>query len=150
MSIVYIASDHRGFNLKEKIKEFLENLEYRVVDLGNQKYEADDDYTDFAINLGEKVVRENSKGILICGSGAGVCIAANKVKGTRASICMNVKQTRESREDDDLNILCLSADLVSEKDNEEIVKTFLETKFSSDKKHIRRIIKIKDYESKKC
>lgn len=150
MSIVYIASDHRGFSLKEKIKEYLENLEYRVIDLGNQKYEKDDDYTDFAIILGEKIVLENTKGILICGSGAGVCIAANKVRGTRASICMNIKQARESREDDDLNILCLSADLVSEEDNKEIAKTFLQTKFSSDEKHIRRIIKIKDYESKKC
>lgn len=150
MSVVYIAADHRGFNLKEKLKEFLNREEYKVVDLGNQKYDIEDDYTDFAIALGEKIVEEKAKGILICGSGVGVCVAVNKINGARGGLCMNEKQARLSREDDDINVLCLSADLNSLEENEKIVKTFLETKFSSSEKHIRRIVKIREYESKKC
>lgn len=150
MSSVYIASDHRGFDLKKKIKEFLEKEEYRVVDLGNEKYDISDDYTDFAIKLGEKIVNEKAKGILICGSGVGVCVAANKIKGVRGGLCMNEKQARLSREDDDINVLCLSSDLNSLEENEKIVKTFLETKFSSSENHFRRIIKIKEYETKQC
>lgn len=150
MSVVYIAADHRGFNLKEKIKTLGETLEINFIDLGNKNYEIDDDYTDFAISLAEKTVREKTKGILICGSGIGVCVAANKIKEARAGLCTTDKQARLAREDDDINILCLSADLVSEEENEKIIKAFLETTFSSTETHIRRIFKIKEYETKEC
>lgn len=150
MSPVYIASDHRGFDLKKKIKEFLNREEYKIIDLGNQKYDTDDDYTDFAIKLGEKTAKEKAKGILICGSGVGVCVSVNKIKGVRGGLCMSEKQARLARTDDDINVLCLSADLNSLEENEKIAKAFLETKFSSSENHFRRIIKIKEYETKQC
>ncbi|HPT66024.1 MAG TPA: RpiB/LacA/LacB family sugar-phosphate isomerase [Candidatus Woesebacteria bacterium] len=149
MSLIYVASDHRGFNFKEKVVEFLRELDYEVKDLGVKTYDEDDDYNEISIELAEKVVRENTKGILLCGSGVGVSIAANKVLGARAALCTIPKQARLAREDSNANVLCLAADLISEEDNLEIVKTFLETVFASEERFIRRINKIKEYEKLK-
>jgi ribose 5-phosphate isomerase B len=149
MSLIYVGSDHRGFELKKKILEFLRGLGYQMKDLGAKIYDKDDDYTEISIELGEKVVKENTKGILLCGSGVGVCVSANKVDGIRAALCTSEKQARLAREDDDVNILCLSTDLISEEINLEIIKTFLETVFSSEERFIRRINKIKEYERTK-
>ncbi len=149
MSFVYIGADHRGFNLKKIIIGFLRDLDYKVTDLGAKNYSQDDDYTDIAIKLAEKVVKDTSKGILICASGIGVTIASNKVNGARAALCMSEKQARLAIEDDDANILCLSAELVSEEINLEIIKIFLETVFSSEERFIERINKIKKYEKTK-
>ncbi len=150
MGIIYVGSDHRGYQTKETLIEALRALNYDVTDLGNSSYDPDDDYADIGIELAEKVVSTNgNKGILICGSGVGVCIAANKVVGARAALCVSEKQARLAREDDDANILCLSADLINIDDNINIAKTFLETIFSSSEKHIRRIQKINKYETTK-
>ncbi|MDD4135620.1 MAG: RpiB/LacA/LacB family sugar-phosphate isomerase [Candidatus Shapirobacteria bacterium] len=149
MSVIYVGADHRGLNFKNKVVEFLRDQEYKVKDLGPIKYDQDDDYSDMAIKLAEKVVRENTKGILICGSGVGVCISANKVDEARAALATSEKQARLSRTDDDANILCLSADLVDEETNFKIIETFLETVFASEEKYIRRINKIKKYEKAK-
>ncbi|MDD4785163.1 MAG: RpiB/LacA/LacB family sugar-phosphate isomerase [Candidatus Shapirobacteria bacterium] len=149
MSLIYVGSDHRGFHLKNKLVESLRELNYEVKDLGVKVYDKDDDYNEISVELAEKVVRENTKGILFCGSGVGVNIAANKVLGARAAICTMEKQARLAREDSDINILCLASDLVSEEDNLEITKTFLETIFSSEERFIRRINKIKEYERTK-
>jgi len=146
MSVIYIGSDHRGLSLKNKIVDFLRNQEYKIKDLGPLKYDQDDDYSDMAIKLAEKVVSETTKGILICGSGVGICISANKVNGARAALCTSEKQARLARTDDDANILCLSADLVDEEINFKIIETFLETVFASEERFIRRINKIKKYE----
>jgi len=148
MNVVYLGADHKGYRLKNIIREWMNAAGLNCTDLGNKEYNVDDDYTDIAILLAEKIVSERTKGILICGSGVGVCVAANKVKGVRAALVTNEKQARLSREDDDANILCLSADTVSDEVNVDIVKIFLETTFSSDEKHIRRINKIKEYENK--
>jgi len=147
MSIVYLGADHRGFRLKEEIKKWFKEWGYEFSDLGNKVYEKDDDYTDVAIKVAEKVVTEKAKGVVICRTGVGVCIAANKVKGIRAALCTSEKQAELARVDDDVNILCLSADNVDEEENRKIVRVFLETLFSSEEKHIRRIDKIKIYES---
>jgi ribose 5-phosphate isomerase B len=149
MRQVFLGADHRGYQLKEKIKRELREMEWSVIDLGNQKYDVEDDYADVSIELAEKVVQNKALGILICGSGIGVCIAANKVIGARAATVLNKQQARKAREDDDANILCLSADWVDEKLNLKIVKEFLETVFSSEERHIRRILKIKKYETTK-
>lgn len=146
MSIVFIGADHRGFKLKEEIKEKLKEWGYIVRDMGNKNYDTDDDYSEIAIKLAEKVAFEGAKGILICGSGVGVSIAANKVDGIRAGLCLKERQVRQAGEDDNINVLCLSADLVDEETNIELVKIFLETLFSGEERHIRRINKIKDYE----
>ncbi|MFA5750158.1 MAG: RpiB/LacA/LacB family sugar-phosphate isomerase [Candidatus Shapirobacteria bacterium] len=147
MRQVYLGADHRGYHLKEEIKEELRDLGWAVTDLGNKKYDIEDDYTDIAIELAEKVVQDKSLGILICGSGVGVCIAANKVRGIRAATCLNKQQSRKAKEDDDVNILCLSADWVDKRLNLKIVKEFLEAVFSSEERHIERILKIKKYET---
>lgn len=149
MSVIYVGADHRGLNFKNKVVEFLRDQEYKIKDLGPVRYDQDDDYSDMAIKLAEKVVSENTKGILICGSGVGVCISANKVDGARAALATSEKQARLARTDDDVNILCLSADLVDEETNFKIIETFLETVFASEEKFIRRINKIKKYEKAK-
>ena len=149
MSLIYVGSDHRGFNLKKKVVEFLREVDYEVEDLGAKIYDKDDDYNEISVELAEKVARENTRGILLCGSGVGVSIAANKVFGVRAALCTSEKQARLAREDSDANILCLSTDLVNEEENLEIIKTFLETVFSSEERFIRRINKIKEYERTK-
>jgi ribose 5-phosphate isomerase B len=147
--MIYVAADHRGFRLKEELKKWLETELYEFRDLGASDYNRDDDYPEIAIKIGETVVKENAGGILICGSGAGASIAANKVNGIRAGLCTSVKQATAAKSDDNINLLCLSADWVSEEDNQKISETFLKTPFSSDERHIRRINQIKDYESKK-
>lgn len=150
MELVYIGADHRGYQLKESIKNWLSNEGYVVNDTGNSEYNKDDDYPDFAIGLGEVVARNGGKGILICGSGVGMVAAANKVKGIRAGLCSSSREAYNGRNDDDMNVLCLSANLVDEATNQEIVRIFLETPFGSEERYIRRINKIRDYESKNC
>lgn len=145
--MIYIGADHRGYRLKEEIKKWLESQQYEYRDLGAKAYDKEDDYPDISIKLAEQVAIEGAKGILICGSGAGASIAANKVKGIRAGLCTMEKQVKVSRNDDDINVLCLSADSVSVDDNLKIVSVFLATMFSSEERHIRRINKIKTYET---
>jgi ribose 5-phosphate isomerase B len=145
--MIYIGADHRGFRLKEEIKKWLENQQYEYRDLGAKEYEKEDDFTDISIKLAETVATEGARGILICGSGAGTSIAADKVKGIRAGLCTSEKQVKAARNDDDINVLCISADLVSVEDNIKIVSVFLATMFSSEERYIRRINKIKTYES---
>ena len=147
MGIVYVGADHRGYQLKKEMIAALRELGYQVEDCGTHDYNPEDDFTDMAVETAEKVVREKGKGILICGSGIGVTIAANKVKGVRAGLCMNEKQAQLSRSDDDINILCLSAELNDEETNMAIARIFLETVFSSEERFVRRITKIKKYES---
>lgn len=146
MKMVYLGADHRGFELKNKIVLELREKGWTVTDLTPKK-DLDDDYTDISIKLGEKIVLEKALGILMCGSGAGVTVAVNKVKGVRAALAMTKKQARKVREDDDINVLCLAADFVNDEDNIEIVKDFLETTFMAEERFIRRINKIKKYEN---
>ena len=146
MRQVYIGADHGGFGLKDKLIEELREDGISVTDLST-KYDPVDDYPDIAFELGEKVVLENALGILICRSGAGVCVAANKVKGIRAAMAVNLKQARKSREDDDINVLCLSADYIDDEENIKITKEFLKAVFMAEERFIRRINKIKKYET---
>jgi ribose 5-phosphate isomerase B len=146
MREVYVGADHGGFILKDKIVKLLRKEEWAVTDLTNN-YDPEDDYPDIGFTVGEKVAREKAFGILICRSGAGVCIAANKVKGIRAVMAINKRQSRKSREDDDVNVLCLSADYVSDEENIEIVEEFLKAVFASEERFIRRIKKIEKYET---
>ena len=145
--MIYIGADHRGWRLKEEINKWLEANHYEFRDLGAKKYDKDDDYPDVAIKLSETVAIEGARGILVCGSGAGASVAANKVKGAMAGLCTSEKQAKAARNDDNINVLCLSADSVSVEDNLKIVSVFLATMFSSEERHIRRINKIKTYEA---
>lgn len=145
--MVYIGSDHRGFVLKEKLKLLLTEWGYDYEDIGPFEYNKDDDYPDFAKLVGEKVAGDlGSKGILICGSGVGVAMAANKIKGVRAGTMFDAEQVKASVADEDTNVIALSNDYSSEEKNIEIVKAFLESKFSGEERHVRRVNKIKDLE----
>ena len=146
MRQVYIGADHGGFKLKDKIISKLRDDEWQIIDLSG-KYDPEDDYPEIAFKLAEKVVSENALGILICRSAAGVTVAANKVKGSRAAMAVNARQARKSREDDDINIICLSADYVDDDENIEITKGFLEAIFMADERFIRRLQEIKKYEN---
>lgn len=143
---VYLGADHRGFELKEKLCEFLKNEGYAVFDLGNNQYEKTDDYPDFAKLVAEEVAADpaEDRGILICGSGVGVCVAANKFKGIIAATLINPKHAAMVRNDENANIACLSADFVDFETAKEIVKTFLKTEFSIEERHQRRVSKIEN------
>lgn len=145
---IYIGSDHRGFKLKESIKTFLASQNYEVVDLGNDRYDENDDYPDFAAAVAKKVAEnsEENRGILLCGSGVGVDIVANKFKGVRSALIFNPKQARLSRNDDNANVLSLAADFLSEDDAQRIINVWLKTPFSGEEKYSRRLQKIRDIE----
>lgn len=144
---VYIASDHGGYKLKEILKKYLLSQGYEVVDLGNSQYDPVDDYPDFVLPLAEMVVKEKSLGIVLGRSGNGEAISANKVKGVRAALCLNEKMAKKAREDNDANILSLGADFIEEEQARKVVDVFLETSFSNEKRHKRRVEKITSYEA---
>lgn len=150
---VYIGADHRGFTLKERLKPWLATRGYKVVDCGNAVYDKRDDYPDFSFAVAGSITEEGSEtvagslpramGIVICGSGMGVTIAANKIRGARCSTGISVEEVKRGREDDDLNILAISADYTSENQVEDMIEVFLATPFTGDARHVRRLEKIK-------
>src|SRR3989344_4427691 len=142
--MIYLGTDHRGFQLKEKIKQWLSEWGYQYEDMGALEYNKEDDYPDFAKAVAEKVASDqNRKGILICGSGVGVVIVANKIKGVRAGTAINASQMKDSVSDEDTNVLGISADYLSEQ-AQEIIKTFLETKSPGEESHTRQKKKKKE------
>lgn len=146
---VYIASDHGGYELKEALERYLVELGHEVEDMGAHGLDPDDDYPDFVIPAAEGVARNpGSVGIVLGRSGNGEQIAANKVKGVRATLCLNPEMARKAREHNDANILSLGADYVDMETAKEIVALFLETPFSGEERHKRRIRKITAYEAK--
>ncbi len=156
--MIYIGSDHRGYKLKEALKVYLQELGYDFEDSGAKELIPDDDYPDYALVVAKKVARlaqaraeraenpDENRGILICGSGVGVDIVANKIRNIRSALCFDVKQAQMSRSDDNANILSLPADYISEDLAKEIMKIWLETPFSGLERHARRINKIKEIE----
>lgn len=146
--MIYIGADHRGFKLKEALKIYLKELNFDFEDLGALSLILDDDYPDYAISVAKKVSQDTEKnhGILICGSGVGVDIAANKFKGIRSALLFSAEQARMSRNDDDTNVLSFAADFVDENTAKEILKIWLETPFSYLERHARRLEKIKSIE----
>ena len=141
---IAIATDHTGKNVKNEIINFL-NDEYNVIDLSKDNYDTDD-YPDYAFKVGEYVKNnKDTLGILLCGTGIGMSIAANKVKGIRCALVSNINEAKLSKEHNNANIIAMSAkqdiNLIKE-----CIKTFLTTEFSNEERHIRRINKIKEYE----
>jgi ribose 5-phosphate isomerase B len=149
--IIYIGADHRGFYLKESIKQGIKNDGYEIVDLGNSESTPDDDYPDFAGAVAEKVAGagEEVRGIVICGSGFGVDIVANKFSGVRSALAMSAEHIRAGRNDDDVNVLSLAADLIKPEQALEIVRTFLSTPFQKEDRYSRRLGKISKIEESK-
>jgi len=145
---IAIASDHAGYKVKEMIKQFFKQSGYDFTDFGTGN-EDSVDYPDFAFKAAGAVASgESKRGILICGTGLGMCIAANKVKGIRAVSAYDKITAEMSRRHNDANILCLGARALKENDIKEIVKIWLETPFDIENpRHQRRIRKISDYEA---
>jgi len=142
--IIYIGADHRGFKLKETLKNFLHGEGYEVADLGAASFEQGDDYPDFAAAVGKKVSAEpeRDRGILVCGSGVGMDVVANKFPGVRSAVAISADQIYAARHDDDVNVLCLAADFISDEDAQKIVEVFMATPFSGEERHKRRLEKI--------
>lgn len=140
---VYIGADHRGFKLKEKLESWLKEKKSFAEDMGAYKFDKKDDYTLYA----EKValmVRDNvgSRGVLLCGSGVGVDVVANKFDGVRASIGKSAKQVKAGRRDDDMNVLVIAADFTKEAEAKKMISTFLKTKYERIARHERRLEEI--------
>ena len=144
---IALGADHGGFELKEEIKKYLEDNGYEIKDFGT--YSTDScDYADFSLNVAEKVASKEFKfGILICGTGIGISIAANKVPGIRAALCSDTFSAHATREHNDANILAMGARVVGPGLAIDIVKTFLGSEFEGDR-HIKRIEKITEIEKK--
>ena len=139
---IIIGSDHAGFNLKEKLKEYFDKKKIKYEDVGTGSLESVD-YPDYAKKVARKVVREkNSKGILICGTGTGMVIATNKVKGARAVAAYDNYSAKMSRVDNDANILALRGRYFPYKKIQQIVNTWINSKFSGKLRHKKRIKKI--------
>jgi ribose 5-phosphate isomerase B len=142
---IAIGSDHRGFRLKERLRERLERDGYDVIDAGSGGTDSVD-YPDYAFPVAEMVSRGDAdRGILICGSGIGMSIAANKVGGVRAALCRTVEDARMTRLHNDSNVLTLSEQKIDDSDTDELVTVWLETPFEGGR-HQRRVDKIRDYE----
>lgn len=144
---IYIGADHRGFELKEQLKQHLKN--YEITDCGAREYEEDDDYTDYAVKVAESVTQnENSRGIVLCGSGVGVDITSNKIPGIRCGFAKNNTQITEARQADNINVLAIAADFTDLNEAKEAVDVFLNTEFTPEERYTRRIDKIKKVEKK--
>ncbi len=138
---IYIASDHAGFNLKEFIKDYLIENNISITDLGPAENKSVD-YPDYAKKVANKIkLNKNNTGILVCGSGTGMAISANKTKKVRAAVCYNQKSTHLCRQHNNANILCIGARLSKKNEIKKIISIFLGTKFEGGR-HLRRIKKI--------
>ena len=141
MKKIFISSDHAGFKLKENIKMYLDKKNYRYFDLGPENSNRVD-YPDYAHKVAKKVkLNKNHVGILVCGSGTGMAISANKTKGIRAAVCYNLRSTRLSRQHNNANIIALGSRLTKKKDALKLIEIFLKTKFEGGR-HLKRIKKI--------
>lgn len=147
---IYFGADHRGFELKEQLKKYFQERAYEVIDFGNEVYDENDDFPIFATKVGEKVGwnPDKGRGILVCGSGVGVCVVANKFRNVRAATAISSDQIYDARRHDDINILCLSSDSFDFEVSKAMAQVFLDTSFDEEEKHRRRLGEILTLEDK--
>jgi ribose 5-phosphate isomerase B len=139
---IAIAADHGGFFLKNDLLQRLGSV-YTFIDLGAEKFDSSDDYPDYAYAVAREVAAgRTGRGILVCGSGVGACIAANKMKGVRACVCHDTYSAHQGVEHDDMNILCLGSRIVGVELAVELVNAFLTAKFKNEGRYLRRLKKI--------
>jgi len=144
---LYIASDHAGYKLKTRLVRYITNsLKLEIEDMGAHEYDEADDYTDFIVPAAKKTVDTNGRVIVIGGSGNGEAIAANKVPGMRCALGYNIEAAELAMAHNNSNGLSLGARLITEDHAMAIVKKWLETEFSSDERHVRRLKKVADLE----
>ncbi|MDA8171260.1 MAG: ribose 5-phosphate isomerase B [Nitrospiraceae bacterium] len=142
-----IGADHGGVNLKGGIIELLKSKGHEVTDFGACRLEPEDDYPDFAARVAGAVRSgQAERGILICGSGVGASVAANKFKGIRAAVCHDCFSAHQGVEDDDMNVICLGARIIGEEAAREVVERFVGARFSGAPRHLRRLNKVREME----
>lgn len=140
---IVIAADHAGFNLKAEVSLIIQNLGYQIEDLGAHAYDPNDDYPDFAELVGKAIADGTaSRGIIVCGSGVGASVAANKISGVRAAICHDTYSAHQGVEHDDMNVLCLGGKIIGIELVNEILEAFLSAEFSGEERHLRRLDKV--------
>lgn len=142
-----VAADHGGFALKEQVVQLLTQLGYEVKDYGALTYDASDDYPDFVLPLAKGVAaKEVEKGIAVCGSGVGAAIAANKIKGIRASVITDSYSAKQGVEHDAMNVMCLGGRITGIAVAEELVKNYVEAAYTGEERHNRRLSKVEAIE----
>ncbi len=145
--MVFIGADHRGFELKQRLIRRLQDEGFEITDLGDKNLNPQDDYVDFARNVAQAVLNDpKNKGVLLCGSGAGVDMVANKIDGIRSALVSDVPRAVQAREHENANVLSLPADTLDEETAFSIVKAFLTTQFSHEPRHERRLEKMEQIE----
>lgn len=139
---IYIGADHNGYGLKENLVDYLKRAGYDVEDMGDDHLDPDDDFPVYAARVATAVLGSQDsdpRGIVLCGSGQGVCMAVNRFKGIRGSLCWDRRSAREARNDDDANVLCLPAKAIDVKDAYVVTEAWLTTKFANAPRFVRRI-----------
>jgi ribose 5-phosphate isomerase B len=145
---IAIGADHGGYPLNERVIEELRHLGHELIDFGTHDGSIPDDYPDYAKQVGEAVQKDGAEiGILICGSGVGAAVAANKLRGVRAALCGDTYSAHQSREHDDCNVLCLGARVVGVELALDIVRAFVAASFTGEERHRRRLAKIQALEN---
>jgi ribose 5-phosphate isomerase B len=145
---VGIAADHGGFDLKEQLAKELRAAGYEVADFGAHKMSPEDDYPDFIVPLARAVTRgEVERGVAVCGSGVGACVAANKIRGVRAALIADIFSAHQGVEDDDMNMICLGGRVTGYALAWDLARTFLTARFVGAERHRRRLAKIAALES---
>ena len=145
---IAIGADHGGFPLNEKIIAELRHAGHDLIDFGTHDGPIPDDYPDYAKQVGEAVQNDAAEiGILVCGSGVGAAVAANKLRGIRAALCGDTYSAHQSREHDDCNVLCLGARVIGVELALEIVRAFVAARFTGEERHRRRLAKIQNLET---
>jgi len=140
---IAVGADHGGFPIKADLVALLKKLGHEVVDVGAHTLDSSDDYPDFARAVGQAVQRgEAERGIVICGSGVGACVAANKLRGIRAGVCHDTYSAHQGVEHDNMNVLCLGGRVVGIEVARELVQAFVGAKFSGEERHARRVAKV--------
>jgi ribose 5-phosphate isomerase B len=147
---IAIGADHGGYPLNERVIRELEAAAHEILDFGTHVGSRPDDYPDYAVKVGQAIQDNQADiGILICGSGVGASVAANKLTGIRAALCGDTYSAHQSREHDDCNVLCLAARVTGEELALEIVRAFVAARFTGEERHRRRLEKIKEIEAMK-
>ena len=145
---IYIGSDHGGFEFKRKLIELLKSQGYKLVDVGPASYDKGDDFVDYAEKACREILAGGGRGILICRSGHGMAIVANKFLGIYATVCWNKDSAIRGKKDENINVICIPADLITAEEAKEIVMAWLNTPFESIERRNRRLGKIHDIEKR--
>ena len=146
---IAVGADHAGYNLKNIILEILDSMNHEIIDVGAYSFDPSDDYPDFSVILARKIASGDAdKGIMVCGSGVGASVTANKIDGVRAAICHDIYSAHQGVEHDDMNVLCIGSRVIGIELAREITISFLGATFIPEEKYIRRLNKIKNLEDR--